>query len=406
MPNPFFFEVTISLAFRTTTISIFFVASVFSLSAQEKFTPIVETVIDVKRNDTVPAAFLLLAETNEFIRKNDLQNEILVDLVEPFEQDKPLSKRKQWHRVGPLVIPLLMGGYNWRAVYMDRQKFVGTAKGKFGMSHKEHLSEYDITFNLEASLPHYKEKYYEAVRKQVKTLKGKKAKKELASVEGVIDSMRRKHFHCELTPHRDFRPHLHQSFFPTERPTNIKEHSNFGELRPTMGVYGVIALDCNHSCHPEIHPAEWIWWLDVNPEKPDNHSKRWVAGLFHEGSNRFKQWARAPRIGTIAIPFLFRKDNVRKHLYLNPTVVGPFEPAGMQMLQLPPAANGMNFSVCNVQAGEQQIVVYNNQPLQSPAAKWWLSDVQTNDEWIWGFFNVAISTKKVFTFKLEQSPAN
>ena len=70
-----------------------------------------------------------------------------------------------------------------------------------------------------------------------------------------------------------------------------------------MGFYGAYCLDCNHNCHPEMHPYEWTWWLNLKDGESTN--KTWLIGLFHEGSNRFPKWSKNPMTGEIKIPFAF-----------------------------------------------------------------------------------------------------
>jgi hypothetical protein len=75
-------------------------------------------------------------------------------------------------------------------------------------------------------------------------------------------------------------------------------------------VYGPWIYDKGHCCHPEIHPAEQIWWSDPAP-----HGRVYFLHLFCDESGRFwwrdqmddgtklKPWAEPPITGTFAIAF-------------------------------------------------------------------------------------------------------
>ena len=75
-------------------------------------------------------------------------------------------------------------------------------------------------------------------------------------------------------------------------------------------VYGLWIYDMGHCCHPEIHPAEQIWWQDtINTTKQYNlnvlcdASRRfWWRKQMDDGT-KLKPWAEPPIKGLFAIAF-------------------------------------------------------------------------------------------------------
>src|SRR5688500_3067382 len=105
-----------------------------------------------------PEAFQYLLLSNSAIAKNDTINEKILDLVEPLLLDSMIEKRRQHHKVFMVGWFIhAFGGYNWRAVDMKKQKFIGTVE-HHGRSGAVEYSEYDINFHLEFHLPKYYDK--------------------------------------------------------------------------------------------------------------------------------------------------------------------------------------------------------------------------------------------------------
>src|SRR5258706_13572049 len=87
------------------------------------------TTYQISSFNETPEEFKYLLLPNSEISKNDTINEKILDLVEPMLLDSVIEKRKQHHKVflvGWLIH--VFGGYNWRAVDMKKQKFIGTVK--------------------------------------------------------------------------------------------------------------------------------------------------------------------------------------------------------------------------------------------------------------------------------------
>jgi hypothetical protein len=284
-------------------------------------TSLAQTTFTVSSFNRTGKEFKYLLLQNSQISANDTINEEILDLVEPQLTDSVVSRRKQHHRlfmVGWMIHAF--GGYNWRTVDKHKQKFVGTSKHA-GRSGEIEYTEYDIKFHLQFHLNKYLHKNFEAYDLQKKYHRQDVRPSHRTNykvppfVRDTNDiSIKQYGLGCELTPPHPYIAPLHYLFFPTlPKGGGLKEHANFGDDHPSLGVYGTWCLDCNHNCHPEMHPYEWIWWLNVNDDDM-NTDKTWLVGLFHEGSNRFKNWSKNPMTGSIKIPFACRTqggfDNV------------------------------------------------------------------------------------------------
>jgi hypothetical protein len=180
-------------------------------------------------------------------------------------------------------------------------------------------------------------------------------------------------------------------------------------------MYGVFVLDCNHACHPEIHPYEWLWWLKLTPlEKTrGNFNKTWLLGLFRESSNRFILWSQRPRVGTISIPFIIRTSETKSYLKFSTLVPGRFRPRGIKMMKgIPEHTSRFDFSdaTLDLQIGQGRIFplhLLNTTPAKTSALRWWISDLQTDPsgEWVWGYYNIIVSVGNGYTAKLESISA-
>jgi hypothetical protein len=196
-------------------------------------------------------------------------------------------------------------GYRWKAVAQTREKIVGWVNKSYlhDINKEAQFTEYDINYDLIPSLLKYIDVAYDTYQMQFGMKKSKKKKFEgqapfIYPTEET--DMTKYRFHCENTPAKNFRSLLNTLFFPVHRNNDLTKHHNFKEAHPVMGMYGILTLDCNHSCHPEIHPYEWIWWLNLTEEKTS-----WNIGFIRDVSNRFKHWSTSPRTGQITLPFSF-----------------------------------------------------------------------------------------------------
>ena len=266
--------------------------------------------------------------------------------MNPVLLDSTIEKRKTHlsiFTVGWLMH--VLGGYNWRAESMSKQKFVGTVTRNTKSSH-EKFTEYDINFDLNFHLRKYLLRQFESydLQKSIGRQDYRRGTylKDYSLPPFVRDTnnidITQYRLHCELTPPKEFRTQLNEKFYPTlPNGMGLKDHLNFQVQFPSMGFYGVTCLDCNHSCHPELHPYEWVWWLKATPED-SSKNKTWLVGLFHESSKRMKNWSKNPVTGSIAIPFVVKNDTgyfSTLEINVEHLVYGKFEPEELKNISIP-----------------------------------------------------------------------
>lgn len=379
------------------------------VSAQQQY--------EVKSYEACPEAFQYLLLSNEEIAKNDTINEQIVDLVEPMLLDSMISRKKQHHKLGPLGWTIhAFGGFNWRAMYMQKEKVVGSVM-RISRSGKERFTEYDINFDLQFHLPKYLYRVFKSYDRQAKikrqdiTSKRKRDYKAPPFVRDTnnIDS-RMYRLHCELTPQREFRPALNYLFYPTlPEAGGLGQHPNFEEEEPTVGFYGVICLDCNHSCHPEMHPYEWMWWLKA--KKQDSSTvKEWHIGIFHESSNRLKNWSKNPMIGKIKIPFAFKSGKQSK-IVIKHGVMGQFlEEDGLDQLEYEEnnfqSDKTERYIELKGQELSEKIKLEVINPIRTEGLKYWISGLNYDQEKqiISGFLYYAVAVEDLYTTSIQFHP--
>jgi hypothetical protein len=364
----------------------------------------------------VPPSFLELRIHNDSIAANDILNEKLVDLVNADERDRKVPTPYTTHQGGGFGWFIRMIGYYWQAVDRKRYKFVGTNKNGLSMpGEKDELTEHDINFNLIPHLDRYMNFVYRGHQAQTKRRQFKRARHADVSkppfVPPTLQTAEIYDLHCELTPPKTMRDSVNTLFYPCMHGYNLDKHPNFCDMSPTVGMYGVFVLDCNHACHPEIHPYEWLWWLKLTKEDTaaNNFNKTWMLGFFKESSNRFILWSRSPRVGTISVPFIFKTNETGSYLKLSHLVSGKFRPHGVsRMKTLPANTKPFDFTetLINIQLNNDKnfpLHLRTDIPVKTEALRWWISDLQTdaNQQWVWGYFNIVVSVKDGYTAKLE-----
>ncbi|MCS6819563.1 MAG: hypothetical protein NZ522_06380, partial [Chitinophagales bacterium] len=117
-----------------------FVASYFQVQCQ--------TELPIWSFNPVEKAFKHLLLNNATIALNDTIHEEITDLVQVNITKSILPRRREHHQVFLLGwMAHAFGGFNWRALHSEKQKFVGTISN-FKTSHKEKFTEYDIIFDI------------------------------------------------------------------------------------------------------------------------------------------------------------------------------------------------------------------------------------------------------------------
>ncbi len=361
-------------------------------------------------------AFKYLLLTNETIAGNDTVNEGILDLVEPMVLDSVLKRKRQHHRLFLVGWSIhAFAGYNWRAVNMTKQKLVGTVQ-RFGHSSKIDFTEYDVNFHLQFHLP----KYFDLVcrsfdmQRKIRKQDINPSHKTNYKAEPYIrsDTARNTalyHLETELTPPHAFIAPLHYLFYPTlPGMGGLQEHPNFETRHPSMGFYGVNCLDCNHNCHPEIHPYEWVWWLKT--ADGDTSKRRiWMIGLLKDGSNRFKKWGANPKTGIIKIPFLMIVDDSSKihRILIDHLVFNNFDNEAFKSLQVPDGNFGTSELLEQVNFVHEDSTVLRaeiifNQVLKTDALKYWFTNLNYDkpNKRLSGFFHFAVSARDLYTTRI------
>jgi hypothetical protein len=373
----------------------------------------------VTSHNPTPEAYRYLLLSNTAIEANDTINEKILDLVNPMVTDSVLGRKKEHHQlflVGWLIHAF--GDYNWRAIDMVKKKFVGTVR-ETARSGGFEYSEWDINFDLNFHLEKYLRQTFYCYDCQKKihrqNFPDKRHRKHKTNYDGppfVRDTnninIAQYRLHCELTPPPNFIPQLNYLFFPTlPGGGDVSTHPNFRSEHPSMGFYGASCLDCNHNCHPELHPYEWAWWMNLHTG--DEQAKTWNIGLFYEGSNRFKHWSHNPKTGTTTIPFAFEiKDNGHQpSIEIEHLVFNAFVDSNLRKLHLPDTLidTKQQKLVVNIKDDNGKIFPINisfNNALPTEGLKYWFSNVNWDEKShiLSGYLNMGLSVKDVYTARI------
>ena len=149
-----------------------------------------------------------------------------------------------------------------------------------------------------------------------------------------------------------------------------------------MGFYGAFCLDCNHNCHPEMHPYEWTWWLNLKNEQSTD--REWLIGLLHEGSNRFPKWSKNPITGEIKIPFVFSTapaaDTAMQQIHIQHLVFNKFEDEELKKLPVPAttiSTKALQQTITCTDGGNKvaEVSVVFDRVLNTDGLKFWFSDL-------------------------------
>ena len=355
----------------------------------------------------IPKAYLKLQESRPDIRDNDLLNEEIIDLVEVQLADSALLKKTERHRVFILGWVINVFGYKWRSIDMRKSKYVGTTKREARVPSDDIIfTEYDVNMDIYSNIDKYLDMSWSG--RQYQLDRNKQMRKKKTSVPPYIEPDKNGNrspysLHCELTPPEGYRAMLNEKFYPCQQPNSFAAHENFGGPTPSIGLYGAFVADCNHSCHPEIHPYEWIWWYDLHPKRDSESNQSWFIGMFKEGSNRFPHWSKGPREGTISIPFLFDADRTDNSITIEHLVFSKMDTVGLKhKFNLPEDAFTLDFTQReNTLAGFPVTLKLSN-PMTRNGILAWFSDVtyDAKSRMISGRLNLAARAEEVYTAKV------
>lgn len=381
-------------------------------------TSLAQTTYSVSTFEKTPEPFRYLLLNNNEISLNDSINEVIVDLAEPMLLDSMIERKKQHHKLGPLGwFAHAFGGFNWRAMSMKKEKFVGTVV-RNSRSGSEEYTEYDINFDINFNLKKYLWRVFDAYDRQKKIHRQdlrKSHRRNYDTIPFVRDTFnidkRNYRLHCELTPPRAYRAPLNYFFFPTlPHGGGLKEHPNFENDKPTMGFYGTFCLDCNHSCHPELHPYEWVWWLKNN-DYDSTSDKIWYVGLFHESSNRMKKWSINPMTGSIAIPFAIQTDDTSsgypvieiEHLVFNNFLQEELKKMSLSATLIQPKETHQQVTITANDLLLTCMQLRFMRSISTRGLQYWFSKLNFDEQTklLTGYFNMAVSAMDLYTTRIK-----
>lgn len=247
---------------------------------------------------------------NDSLHKNPIYTETILDGVVPIMKDTTFWPETQRLRIvfGDVLEDLL--GLRWEAIHLKRTKLVGQSCQEVNPYDGPFTREWDINFFLVPHLPHYVDSvanWWNRAGAERRNLFY--SIRENPSIQ-IPDRLRMGNWYlyieCENTPIKSKMPIMDSLFYPCSNTSSMAKHCNFGHTYACIGLYGPAVMDCNHSCKPEIHPYEWIWWL--KPDSTHSTKKEWLIGMHRDWSGRFRDWSTSPRVGKIKIPFLLKAD--------------------------------------------------------------------------------------------------
>lgn len=375
-----------------------------SSSANESFDPAFK-----QAEPTVLESYQALLLPDSVLRGQVMLNESCLNLIDVKLQDQTLVRKFERHQViGGGIAKLL--GFRWLQISTEKQKFIGTLRNDLRVPGDPFLSEADLNWDLVPHLRTYIDMVSYGYQVQKEIGRGKKEKD--YSVAPYVypekgDDLYKYKLHCEHTPAKDYRFMLDALFFPCIRPSGLANHDNFGEEYPSVGMYGPFVSDCNHKCHPELHPYEWIWWLNLNPErKNQDRSKEWLIGMLKEGSNRFPKWSKSPRVGIIKIPFIFEAGSDSLNITVTPLIFNCLSQSSLDKWdEIPETAEQMDFLERAIKLPNgQTLILKNNGPAKLGGWEYWTEidpSLSSSFQTV-GSLCFAIAADELFTAKILQ----
>jgi hypothetical protein len=355
----------------------------------------------------LPADFELLYKVKTDragVFANKVERELITDMVKVGLTDSILPTKTATHQTRLFNWMLRsFAGLRWRAIDGKKHSMVGTLKGGMSSPSKDFFTEYDVTFQMFQHTPKYQalvKQGYQAQRD--KMLKGRNylEKKGINPDTLSAASLANMRIHPEHTPLKKNRDSLNKYFLPCLPGTTVDNHPAWSVTNPTVGCYGAFVLDGNHKGSPEIHPYEWLWWMDTKERTPNKLV--WYAGLMREGSNRFLRWSKKPRVGFIKIPFVFDVTDTVNTIKVEHLVVGDMKPESLSKLgnYIPTDAGNFNNGAGGMGFSYGNKIKFDFGKLDTKAIKWWVTTETDNKQFVWGYLNIAVSTDDVYAIRV------
>lgn len=383
---------------------IFFFQGLFSWTFSQQ-------TLDFKEQHITQSGFLHFWKDTEDLQHSPVASESVLDLFQPALIDSNLIIRTQRHRFPLSAAIEYIGKLYWESLTMKKEKFIGTCAREASV-HDGMLKEYDANYFPTPHLPEYVDKLMMAkMGMQIKgrgVEHGKIYKPPFECVEDLkVGEKGYLSAECECTTHRGMRPELDSLFYPAKSGSKMKDHPNMGTPYIAMGFYGPLVLDCNHECHPEIHPYEWIWYTDFHSEKAvKKNTRSFLVGLFSDVSRRFRSWSNKPRVGRMKIPVAIPVEAKRFEISLEQLVVDEFYPKGFR--DLSPALPDMfpaDFEEKNYRIGNCDVALNLNRPAPAHGLRLGFSDFDLDKRQglYCGHLILEASVESVFTLRVTQN---
>lgn len=290
-----------------------------------------QTTILVPEGNNVPEVARFLVEPDELMKRDVQLVEEVLDLVDAWTTDSTLGVSRQ-HLSGIYGFVGKIFARYWEKLDSQKRKYIGTSSRDFKI-YDGLAKEVDMNIFLMPHLP----KYVEMVRKGFDTaFERGRSEKHYRYDDPPYPKPEALKFkeqgyltvECEGTPSEAQRKELAAKFIPTaEGKYHLGEQGNFGVEYPSVGLYGAWVMDCNHNCRPEIHPIDWMWWMDFSEDRPGGpNAKSWMLGLVRDASNRFEEWSPGPIAGHISFPVAFPDNAETATVSLEHLVFDTFVP--------------------------------------------------------------------------------
>lgn len=367
----------------------------------------------IPRSGEAPDVALLLVEEDGLLKGDVRLVEEALDLVDAWTTDSILPVRRQ-HLTGIYGFVGRMFARYWQKMDDHKRKYVGTSSRDFKI-YDGFGDEVDMNIFLMPHLPHYVamvREGFDTAFQRGRSEKGYRYDKPdyPSPAELKFKDLGYLTVECEGTPHADYREDLALQFIPTsEGKHHLGEHGNFGVEQPSMGLYGPWVMDCNHNCRPEIHPMDWMWWLDFSEDRPGGpHAKSWMLGMVRDASRRFKDWSPGPITGSISLPVVLPDTARRASILLEQLVHDQFQPQVLaDRINIPPnALTGQDGShQFSLQASPGQEIPLEVRITGGAGAQdlrcWWGAWVHDAEKGLlMGSFHIATSVDYLYTARL------
>ena len=290
-----------------------------------------QTVIQVPEGNGAPEVARFLVEPDKMMKGDVQLVEQVLDLVDAWTTDSTVVESRQ-HLSGIYGFVGKIFARYWEKLDDKKRKYIGTSSRYFKI-YDGLAKEVDMNIFLMPHLPHYVEMVRAGFDQAFERGRSEKPYRYDNPPYPTPEALKFKGLgyltvECEATPHADYREAMAEAFIPTaEGAYQLSEHGNFGVKYPSVGLYGPWVMDCNHNCRPEIHPMDWMWWLDFSEDRPGGpNAKSWMLGLIRDASQRFEDWSPGPISGYISFPVAIPDHSSTATILLDHLVFDKFVP--------------------------------------------------------------------------------